>query len=74
MRRFDEIVAEDLTLSHLKHHKKIVTQLEKGQECGISFETKEELAFKQGDIIECYTLVDADKPKFTHPAGVQRTF
>lgn len=74
VRRFDDIIVDNLTIGHLKHHKKIVSQLEKGQECGISFEGKEELTFKMGDIIECYTLVDAGEAKFKHPPGVQRTF
>ena len=74
IRRFEEVIIEGLKISHLKHHKKVVSQLEKGQECGISFETKEPLELKQGDIIECYTLVDAEDEKFKHPPGVQRTY
>lgn len=35
--RDDEIIVEGLTVSNLKHHKKNVSLIEKGQECGISF-------------------------------------
>ena len=74
VKRFDDVIAEDLTLGQLKHHKKIVNQLEKGQECGISFDEKEELELRQGDMIECYTLMDAGEEKFKHPPGVIKTY
>ena len=35
--RDDEVIADKLTVMNLKHHKKNVSQIEKGQECGISF-------------------------------------
>lgn len=58
--RNDEILAEDLSLSGLKHHKKSVGTIEKGQECGISFNPKYgvDFEFQRGDIIECYEEVE----------------
>lgn len=35
--RGEDVIADDLKLSALKHVKKNVSKLEKGQECGISF-------------------------------------
>ena len=35
--RDDEVIADELSISSLKQHKKTVSQLEKGQECGVSF-------------------------------------
>jgi translation initiation factor IF-2 len=74
IKRFDDVIVDDLTLGQLKHHKKIVSQLEKGQECGISFELREELDLRQGDLIECYTLEDEGEEKFKHPPGVNKTY
>lgn len=38
--RDDEVIAEKLTVSSLKHHKKTVSLIEKGQECGVSFNSR----------------------------------
>ena len=38
--RDEEVIAEGLTLSGLKHHKKNVSMIEKGNECGVSFNSK----------------------------------
>jgi len=35
--RFEEVIVDGLNISNLKHHKKSVSVIEKGQECGISF-------------------------------------
>lgn len=74
--RRDEVVADGLTISNLKHHKKSVSMIEKGQECGISFNQKKgvELDFKRGDIIECYEEVEKAKPKFSLKPGLVKTF
>ena len=52
----DEVIADGLSISNLKHHKKNVSLIEKGQECGISFHPKKgvELDFERGYILECY--------------------
>lgn len=72
----DYVVADGLTISNLKHHKKSVSIIEKGQECGISFNQKKgvDLDFKRGDIIECYEEVEKAKPKFTLKPGLVKTF
>ena len=59
--RGDDVIADGLTLSGLKHHKKNVSVIEKGQECGVSFNSKHgvEIDFERGDIVECYEEVES---------------
>ncbi len=74
--RGEYIVQDELTISTLKHHKKSVSLIEKGQECGISFNSKKgiEFDFKRGDILECYEEVEKAKPKFSLKPGLVKTF
>ena len=74
--RNDEIIEDDLTLSNLKHHKKNVSSIEKGMECGISFNSKrgQVLDFKKGDVIECYEEVELDELAFSTKGGLVKTF
>ena len=73
--RDEEVIADNLTLSTLKHHKKSVSQIDKGMECGICFNSNQYGDnFDQGDIIECYEEVETDNYKFQFKAGVVRTF
>ena len=76
MIRNDEVILDGLTLSGLKHHKKNVSVIEKGQECGISFNAPKgvEIDFKRGDIIECYEEVEKDKPIFNKKPGLEKSF
>ena len=70
------MVSNSLTLSNLKHHKKNVSLIEKGQECGVSFNSKHgvDTDFKEGDLIECYEEVESAQPKFCMKAGLFKTF
>jgi len=52
-----------LKLSSLKHVKKSVSKLEKGNECGISFSNFKDEILKE-DMIECYVDKKADELKF----------
>ena len=74
--RGDEVIAEGLSLSGLKHHKKNVSLIEKGQECGISFNSKHgvDFDFQRGDVLECYEEVESALPKFSMKAGLEKTF
>ena len=76
MTRDEEVLVDNLTLSNLKHHKKNVSVIEKGMECGISFHAPRgvELDFRRGDVIECYEEVEKDKPKFSMKPGLEKTF
>lgn len=44
--RDDEVIADKLTVMNLKHHKKNVSVIEKGQECGISFNAPKGIQFE----------------------------
>ena len=74
--RDGELVYDSLSLQSLKHHKKTVSQLEKGQECGVCFDLgkKHDVEFQRGDIIECYKEVKTDDPKFCFKAGVAKSY
>jgi len=74
--RNDEIIADGLTLSSLKHHRKNVSTIERGQECGISFNPQRgvELDFKRGDQLECYEEVEMEEERFEKKAGLTKTF
>jgi len=67
---------DGLKIDNLKHHKKNVSTIEKGQECGVSFVSKRgiEFDFQRGDVIECYHEVESAQPKFTMTPGIGKTF
>jgi len=71
--RDEEVIADNLTLSSLKHHKKNVSLLDKGSECGISFNNFHETILK-GDMIECYVDKKAEEFMFDMKAGVISSF
>ena len=74
--RDDEIIADGLVLSNLKHHKKNVSTIEKGQECGISFKPNRSMSmdFERGDMLECYEETEMDEPRFDMKPGLEKTF
>ena len=74
--RDDEIIADGLSISNLKHHKKNVSTIEKGQECGISFKPVRgmDLDFERGDMLECYEETEMDQPRFEMKPGLKKTF
>ena len=73
--RDDEEIYSGLVLQSLRHHKNVVSKLEKGNECGLCFEpTKYELDIQRGDVIESYTETEQNDEKFTHKPGVSKTF
>ncbi len=76
MIRDDEIIADGLTVSNLKHHKKTVSVIEKGQECGVSFNSARgvKIDWQRGDLLECYQEVDAEETKFDKTPGLVKTF
>ena len=51
--RNDELIADELTIESLKQHKKTMSSIDKGQECGISFNSRRGLAFEfqRGDVL-----------------------
>lgn len=64
---------DNLSLEHLKHHKKTVTSLDKGNECGLSF-NQGNLDLQKGDIIECYVTEKKEGTKFVFKPGVFKNF
>jgi translation initiation factor IF-2 len=73
--RDEDVVANKVTIHNLKHLKKNVSSIEKGMECGISFNSfDEEGDLMQGDIVECVEEVEQDTFKFEFKAGVTKTF
>lgn len=65
-------ICEDLTVHNLKRHKKEVTKIDKGVECGISFDGfKGNITLEEGDILECYTTKIAEPDKFEIKAGLK---
>ena len=50
----DNVVVHEGTLSTLKRFKDEVKDVQGGQECGMAFETYQDM--RQGDIIECFTV------------------
>ena len=73
--RDEEVIADGLTLASLKHHKKSVSSLDKGHECGICFSAKRSsFECEAGDVIECYREVKNDEPRFSFKAGVVKSF
>ena len=61
LRRGDNIIADNLKLFSLKILKKDVSSVQKGNDCGISFEEYTDI--KPADIIECYETHDDIKEK-----------
>ncbi|KAJ3296572.1 hypothetical protein HK104_001488 [Borealophlyctis nickersoniae] len=57
--RDGETVHEDGTLKTFKQHKKNITEIVKGQECGMGFEGFSE--FREGDIIQAYTITEVKR-------------
>ena len=54
--RDDEVIDDNLTLQSLKHHKQNVSQIVKGNECGLVFNpSKHGVEYERGDIVECYS-------------------
>jgi hypothetical protein len=58
----------------LRHLKQTVQKLDKGNECGVCFETTKELEFQKGDIIQGYVEKENDTEKFVHKSGVTKSF
>ena len=73
--RDDEVIADGLSLASLKHHKKSVSSLDKGHECGICFDAKRSsYECQSGDVIQCYREVKNDEPRFSFKPGVVKSF
>ena len=71
--RDDEIIHDKLTISSLKHLKKSLSTIEKGQECGVAFNEPTPDA-QNGDLIECYEDVSEVEYKFNFKSGVTKTY
>lgn len=71
--RGDEVIYENLTLASLKHHKTTVQRMERGNECGVIFDSAKDLQLQRGDIIESYLERDTDTEKFVY-TGVTKTY
>ncbi|MCK6418428.1 MAG: translation initiation factor IF-2 [Alphaproteobacteria bacterium] len=52
----DDVVIHEGTLKTLKRFKDEVREVKEGMECGMAFETYDDI--KEGDVIECYQIVE----------------
>ncbi len=52
----DDVVIHEGTLKTLKRHKDEVKEVKEGTECGMAFETYDDL--KEGDMIECFDIIE----------------
>mgnify|MGYP005845509691 CR=1 FL=1 len=55
----DDVVVHEGTLSTLKRFKDEVKEVQSGQECGMSFETYQDI--RAGDIIECFDVQEVER-------------
>lgn len=67
------MIAENLKLSSLKRIQEDVGVVEKGYECGISFENFNGV-IETGDVIECYRINDTIEKKFNLKPGVHQSY
>lgn len=52
----DDVVIHEGMLKTLKRHKDEVPEVKEGTECGMAFETYEDI--KEGDVIECFEIIE----------------
>ena len=52
----DDVVIHEGMLKTLKRHKDEVKEVKEGTECGMAFESYDDI--KQGDVIECYEIIE----------------
>lgn len=71
--RNDEVIAKDLTIHSMKILHDDAVKVEKGFECGISFEGFEG-EIEIGDIIEGYIEKDLEEKKFHWKAGIHYSY
>ncbi len=55
----DDVVIHEGMLKTLKRFKEEVKEVKEGQECGMAFESYDDI--KDGDIIECYEVIEEDR-------------
>ena len=55
----DDVVIHEGMLKTLKRFKEEVADVKQGQECGMAFESYDDL--KDGDVIECYEIISEDR-------------
>lgn len=55
----DDVVVHEGTLKTLKRHKDEVKEVKEGTECGMAFESYDNI--KAGDIIECFDIVEVEQ-------------
>ena len=55
----DDVVIHEGMLKTLKRFKEEVKDVKEGQECGMAFESYDDL--KEGDVIECFEIIEEDR-------------
>jgi len=55
----DDVVIHEGMLKTLKRFKEEVKEVKEGQECGMAFESYDDL--KEGDVIECFEIIEEDR-------------
>jgi translation initiation factor IF-2 len=71
--RNELVIAENLKLMSLKRLQDDVGTVEKGLECGMSFENFTG-QLEQGDVIECYRINDTIDKKFSSKPGIFQSY
>ncbi len=55
----DDVVIHEGMLKTLKRHKDEVKEVKEGTECGMAFETYDDI--KEGDVIECFEIIEEER-------------